>query len=373
MKTRDSVRRRFLVIVMRRLGDVLLATPLLHALREGVPGAAIDALVFQGTEGVLEGNPDIEHVITLPQSPSAWRVIALLPSLLRKYDCAFSTQTGDRPTFLAFVAGHRRIGLVGPHGEGGWWKKYMLTDRILTKFGRHRVVELLCLAECLGIAAKPQMVCPSSASASLPHDTPSGRYAVLHPKPMYRYRRWSDEGWRLLAKALIERGLEVVVTGGPEPTERAYLDSIWQGVPTSVRRLDGRLDWPQLAKLIGGAQVYVGVDTSMTHLAAATGCPTVAIYGPENPRMMGPWPVGELAEPWAPAGTIQHRGNVWVVQNPLPCLPCQKLGCDGHLESRSRCLDELSARQVLVAADEALAGRVERAASSDMASTQAAE
>lgn len=359
MKVREAVRPRFLVIVMRRLGDVLLATPLIHALSESVPGAAIDALVFEGTEHVLDGNPDIENVITLPPNPPALRVIALLPSILRKYDCAFSTQTGDRPTFLAFVAGRQRIGLVDPRSEGGWWKRRVLTQFVLAEFGRHRVVELLGLAECLGITAVPRMVCPSNGTASLAPDAPSHRYAVLHADPMFRYRRWTNDGWRNLAKALAERGLEVAVTGSPNPAERAYLDSIWQRAPTSVRRLDGRLDWPQLAKLIGGAEVYVGVDTSMTHLAAATGCPTIAIYGPENPRMMGPWPIGGLAEPWAPAGTIQHRGNVWVVQNPLPCLPCQRLGCEGHLESRSRCLDELTARQVLMAVDQALGGRAE--------------
>jgi heptosyltransferase-3 len=70
--------------------------------------------------------------------------------------------------------------------------------------------------------------------------------------------------------------------------------------------------------------------------------------------LMGPWPVGGLSEPWNPAGTIQHRGNVWVVQNPLPCLPCEKLGCASHLDSHSQCLDELSARQVLAAVDLAL-------------------
>ena len=59
-------------------------------------------------------------------------------------------------------------------------------------------------------------------------------------------------------------------------------------------------------------------------------------------------------QPWDHAGTIQRRGNVWVVQNPLPCLPCEKLGCEGHLESRSQCLDELSARQVLAAVEQAL-------------------
>jgi heptosyltransferase-3 len=93
----------------------------------------------------------------------------------------------------------------------------------------------------------------------------------------------------------------------------------------------------------------------MTHLAAAAGTPTVALYGPASPSLIGPWPVGGLQQPWARAGSIQQQGNVWVVQNPLlPCMPCDKLGCEGHLESHSQCLDELPVRQVLTAVDQAL-------------------
>jgi heptosyltransferase-3 len=92
----------------------------------------------------------------------------------------------------------------------------------------------------------------------------------------------------------------------------------------------------------------------MTHLAAASGCPTIALFGPTSPRLIGPWPPGGLAKPWDHTGTIQRRGNVWVLQNPLPCLPCEKLGCEGHLDSYSRCLDELPVRLVLSAVDEAL-------------------
>jgi len=58
---------------------------------------------------------------------------------------------------------------------------------------------------------------------------------------------------------------------------------------------------------------------------------------------------------WAAAGTIQSRGNVWLVQNPLPCLPCQLEGCERRLDSHSQCLDELRVGQVLMAVDEALA------------------
>ena len=122
-------------------------------------------------------------------------------------------------------------------------------------------------------------------------------------------------------------------------------------------RLDGKLDWPGLSALIAAARVYIGPDTAITHLAAATGAPTVALYGPTDPRLWGPWPLGGLDRPWAAAGTIQHRGNVWLVQNPLPCLPCQLEGCERRLDSHSQCLDELTAAQVVSAVDQALAMR----------------
>src|SRR5215472_11872501 len=183
------------------------------------------------------------------------------------------------------------------------------------------------------------------------------RHAVMHPNPMYRYKRWNQVGWRDLARALAARGLAVVVTQGRDADEQAYVDQLF-GDNAAIVRERGRLDWAGLTALLKGAAVYVGPDTSVTHLAAGSGCPTVALYGPTSPRLVGPWPVGGLARPWAPSGRLQRRGNVWLVQNPLPCLPCERLGCEGHLDSRSQCLDELGADQVLAAVDQALQGRV---------------
>jgi heptosyltransferase III len=343
---------RILVIALRRLGDVLLTTPLVRSLKRGVPGARVDMLVFRGTEGMLAGNPDVDAVTTVATRPTANETRGLIRALWRRYDLAVSTQTGDRPTFLAFVAGRRRVGLVPAQGGGGWWKRRALNLCVAADPDSHRVVELLALARALAVPPIAELVPPNAASEVPP---PQGRYAVLHANPLYRFRRWTDDGWRALAHALAERGLKVLATGGPDPVERAYLDRVWNGADPPVERLDGKLDWPQLAALIGGAAIYVGPDTSMTHLAAATGSPTVGLYGPASPHVIGPWPIGGLDRPWARAGTIQRRGNVWVVQNPLPCLPCERLGCDGHYESRSQCLDELPARQVLAAVDQALA------------------
>jgi heptosyltransferase-3 len=170
---------------------------------------------------------------------------------------------------------------------------------------------------------------------------------------MFHYKRWTQAGWRALAVALRTRGFTVVATGGPAPAERAYLDAVWQDLP--VLRRDGQFGWGELAALLARARIYVGPDTSVTHLAAAAGCPTVALYGPTDPRLWGPWPAGGLPEPWAASGHVPQRGNVWLVQHPFPCTPGQLEGCERRLDSPSACLDALSPGEVLAVVEQALA------------------
>jgi heptosyltransferase III len=344
-------RPRILVVALRRLGDVLLTTPLIRSVRRAWPDATIDALVFAGTVGILQGNPDLDGVITMPARPTAAETVSLAARLWKRYALAVTTQSGDRPTMFAWAAGRVHVGPVEAR-LSGVVKRWMLRRSVPVVAGVHRVEEMLRLVDALGIARVPELVCPESVAPAVP-GTP---YAVIHAAPMFRYKRWTQEGWRELAAALRKRGPVIMATGGPDETERKYLDGLWQDDP-SVRRLDGRMAWPELAALLKRAQVFIGPDTSVTHLAAASGCPTVALYGPTDPRLWGPWPTGGLQDAWLAAGRTQRRGNVWLVQNPLPCLPCQKEGCDRHIESYSRCLDELAPQQVLAAVDEALVAK----------------
>jgi heptosyltransferase-3 len=340
---------RILVVALRRLGDVLLTTPLMRSLKRAWPEAAIDALVFDGTQDILAGNPDLANVIAMPARPRLGETLALLRRLWRRYDLALSTQSGDRPTFYAFAAGRRRVGFVEGDAVSARLKRFALTHAVQVTPGMHRVREVLRLAEPLGVRPIAEIVAPDSPQSRTPQPRP---YAVIHAAPMFRYKRWTDEGWRALARALSARGLAVVATGGPG--DKAALDALWADRP-EIKRLDGARSWPELAATVRGASVYIGPDTSVTHLAAATGVPTVALYGPTDPRLWGPWPAAGLDQAWEGAGTIQTRGNVWLVQNPLPCLPCQQEGCLRRLDSYSRCLDELSLAQVLEAVDAALA------------------
>jgi len=343
-------RARILVVSLRRIGDVLLTTPLIRSLKRAWPGASIDVLVFEGTAGILAGNPDIANVISMPQRPGLKATIELLARLRKRYDLAVSTQTGDRPTLFAMIAGRNHAGLTDPSGPrlGSLLKRLFLGRGIPAAKNIHRVEQMLRLADALGVARAAELVCPAGAE---PKGIATGAaYAVIHAAPMFRYKEWTHEGWRALAAGLARRGLVVVAIGGPGEAERNFLEQVWRGSLTIQQ-----VKWPQTVALLKRARVYVGVDTAATHLAAATGCPTVALFGPMDPRVWGPWPAGGLAQPWAASGTIQNRGNVWIVQNPLPCLPCALEGCERRIDSHSTCLDELAPERVLAAVDRALA------------------
>jgi len=340
---------RILVVSLRRIGDALLTTPLIRSLRRAWPDATIDVLAYPGPAGVIEGNPDVDRVIAAPTRPTIAETTALVLRLFKRYHLAVATQPGDRPTAFAVLAGRIHAGLIDADGPrlGYLIKRGVLHRSAPAVASIHRVEQMLRLVDALGIPRVAELVGPAAAPVA---KMPAGPYAVIHAAPMFRYKQWTVAGWRALAAGLRERGLEIVAVGGPDAAERRYLDEVWQGAVTIHH-----FSWPQNVALLSRARVYIGTDTSITHLAAATGCPTLALFGPMDPRVWGPWPVGGLTAPWQASGTIQNRGNVWVVQNPLPCLPCTFEGCERHIESRSICLDELTADQVLTAADLALA------------------
>jgi len=362
MKPLDLPHRpRILVVTLRRLGDVLFATPLIASLRRAFPQSVIDVLVFEDTAGILAGNPDIDRIVAIRSQPSIWQGLGLALRLAKRYHLAISTQSGDRPTVFALIAGRCHVGLVDG-GARGTLRRLALSRSVAPQPGLHRLEEMLRLADAVGVARVGHLVCPGGVPRpdSTWHATSDREvegpqpYAVIHAAPMFVYKRWTPVGWRALAAGVRARGLKIVATGGPAAAERTYLDEVWGDLPEVVRR-DGQLSWPELAALLANARLFIGPDTSVTHLAAATGCPTVALFGPTDPRRWGPVPAEGLDPMWAASGTIQRRKNVWLVQNPMSCLPCQNEGCERHILSFSRCLDELASAQVLHAVDAALA------------------
>ncbi|MCL4801674.1 MAG: putative lipopolysaccharide heptosyltransferase III [Burkholderiales bacterium] len=356
--------RTILVVVTRRIGDVLLATPLVRTLKHAWPAAAVDVLVFAGTEGVLGRNRDLRAVLTVPERGSLGEQWALVRRIRRRYDLALSTLPGDRPTLYAWLAGRTRVGAAAP-GPKHAWKRALLTHAVpFDDRETHAVAQNLALARPLGIAPQAEVAASWSAederavAAALPFEALGTRYAVLHLYPKFRYKQWTAAGWTELAQWLAGEGLWIVLTGSGAPDETEYVAQVAREFPAGTVNLAGRLSFPQAACLITRAAVYVGPDTGTTHLAAATGTPTIALFGPSSPVRWGPWPRGydDTASPFGLRGS-RTVNNVTLLQgaHARGCVPCLREGCERHVASRSDCLEEMPAARVIDAVRKVLA------------------
>ena len=348
-----------LVVVTRRIGDVLLATPVLRSLKRAWPNATIDVLVFAGTAGFIAASPDVNRVIAVPERPTLGEHLQLAAGIVRRYDLALSLVPGDRPTLYAYLAGRRRAGLLVDRKKERWKQRLLDAWVPFDNDETHTVRMHLALLDAVGVPSLPEVV-PSwtrddeARAQSLLEPLAGARYAVLHPYPKFRYKMWTQQGWAELARALEARGLRVVLTGGPDAAEREYVAAI-AAQARGALDLTGELSLGGVAYAVSRAAVYVGPDTAITHAAAALGVPTVALFGPSNPVKWGPWPAGHDARsnPWALKGS-QSAGRVKLVQGAGPCVPCRNEGCGKHVESSSDCLTTMSAQTVIAAVDEVL-------------------
>ncbi len=348
--------RRILVVATRRIGDVLLTTPLIRSLRRAYPDARVDALVFAGTEGILADNPDLDDVITIAKRPTFSQHLRLFLRLWRSYDVAVSTMSSDRPTLYACIAGKYRVGEVDAGGKHQW-KRWLLSKSVQSdNLSTHTVLMHLKLADLLGVPRCREVVAAwraedeAAVRETIPFDPDTQAYAVLHVQPMYVYKAWRKEAWVELAGWLNRQGMRVVLTGGSCLQEIANVRELLGLLPPDTVDVAGKLSFSGVAYLLSKASAYVGPDTVVTHLAAATGTPTVALFGPSNPVKWGPWPKGynEDSNPYQMRGT-QRVNNVVLLQGNEDCVPCMEEGCDRRITSLSACLQDLPAAKAIAA------------------------
>lgn len=365
--------RRILIIATRQIGDVLCTTPLMRRTREIWPNAVIDVLGYEKTMGMLVGNPDINAVIESPEHPRWPEYRKLIKRLFRQYDLAIVTQPSDRAHIYGLLAASKRIGIVPTSKSHNWWKKLLSLHTVELDYWRqHVVIERLAL---LGPFLEETSTGPSNFISLIPPSRlplpesiqtflGSGSFVVFHATPMWQFKRWPPHNWAELAQHFCQYGLRVVLSGSGSDQDRRLNAEIVGLLPPDEQFLmmdtSGLLNFNELAELLGRAALFVGVDTSVTHLAAAMGTATVGIFGATTPTNFGPWPQKsvfrglETPSVWQLKGRpsiddcrTQTIGNVTLVQGPGMCVPCRKAGCLDKFESHSDCLDRLSVAAVI--------------------------
>ncbi|MEI6227091.1 MAG: glycosyltransferase family 9 protein [Methylophilaceae bacterium] len=357
--------KNVLLIATQQIGDVLLCTPLLKSMRMAWPNAIIDVLVYKNTSGILAGNADCNNVIESDNHPDLSAYLKLLKTIFKQYDLAVTSQGNDRAHQYAFLAGKTRIGLIPNLKRKHWWKKISCKRwSLLEEDNTHTVVQNLLLADLMGINRQYELTPPNLSSADvlprlnqlLNFSLSDKVYTIVHPLPMWQYKRWTDAGWIALIQHLLDKGHQVIITGGPAIAEINYGENLAQTFldsPTGkVISLVGKTSFAEMSALLTQSKLYIGPDTATTHLAAACGTPTLAIFGPTNPVKWAPWPFGyqQQKSPWQRySSKYQLVNNVMLLQGRGVCVPCHKAGCDNHNKSHSQCLDDLPVGRVIEA------------------------
>jgi predicted lipopolysaccharide heptosyltransferase III len=286
---------RILVIKLRYVGDVLLATPVLSRLREGFPKAHIAMLVNPGTDGVVREHPALDDVLVVERGNPArqWRFARELRA--RRYDLVIDLTDSDRSALLARLSGAPVR--LGYNSEGRW--RGCLYTRIVEadRFGMHQVRYHLRATEALGLMGPPPppalMISQEARSAADRLLKEAGIDAsrplvCLHPGARWWFKSWPAERFAALAdRVQTETSAQALFLGG-EP-ERGVAGRIAESMKTPFRSLVGRMGLQELAAMLARAALMVSNDNGPMHMAAALRVPVIGLFGPSDPAVWGPW------------------------------------------------------------------------------------
>ncbi|WP_457592284.1 glycosyltransferase family 9 protein [Hydrogenimonas sp.] len=338
--------KRILVIVQRSNGDVFLATPLIEALQEAYPDAAVDLLVNRDTLAIARTLP---HIATIHTYDYSWKKLpfyrrfgaeaGLLRTIAGRYDLAINLTASDRSVLYARLAAKRAISCVEAEKSKSWWKRLVLSDFFLYDTNRHIVEHTAMPLKLLGIMPDRLEVhahWPEAAEEelkSLPFDTEKP-FLIFHPSAQYDYKIYPRHLRDTLLQKLDTLQIPIVVTGGKSAVDERIAGELPD--LANLHNLIGKTSLAGYIALCNRASAYIGMDTLNMHIAAALDKPIFAIFGPTLPQVWSPW-CNALQRGTDKNAPIQHYGNVTLFQADMECVACGKAGCDDR-HGRSDCL-----------------------------------
>lgn len=344
---------RILLVQLADIGDLVLTTPALAALREAQPTATIDLLAAAKALPILPDGLVNETLKFDRADTSASRAmfapgnLRLLPGIARRrYDSLvffhhFTLRAGLwKFRLIARVSGARRI--IGlQNGQANF-----LTDSLPDGgFGaRHQAQYWLDLVGLLGAPSKPRPAQARRQAQSMLRDVHDSPSVIMHAGSggYSPARRWGIQQFAELARLLQEKcGARIVVVGQNGDRGQALAESL----AAPAVDLSGKTSLPQLADVIANADLFVGADSGVMHIAAAVGTPVLSIFGPSNASAWQPWTIGGLSA---------------VLRSGVACSPCsyvgRAIGARAGCAART-CMKLVGAEQAFEAALELLAGR----------------
>jgi ADP-heptose:LPS heptosyltransferase len=259
---------RILFVTANRLGDAVLSTGLLDHLIRTYPAARITVACGPVAEGVFQRMPNLERIVVIAKQPFGRHWLPLWEmAVMRWWDLVVDI----RGSALSWLIPTRRRAVMRPSTG-------------------HKTVQL---AQLLGLHEAPLPVVwfspedDARASSLLPPGRP---VIVLAPTANWAPKVWPAERFVTLFRRLADTyipGAVPAVIAGPGETEAAMAKPVLQALPNAID-LIGRLSLPEIAAFLARSSLFVGNDSGLMHLAAASGAPTLGLFGPTNAAEYGP-------------------------------------------------------------------------------------
>jgi len=328
--------KRLLIVKLSSIGDVLHALPVVKSIKHDLPDLEIGWVVRERCASLLAGVEFVDHVHVIKNKPGLKDLLNLSNELKGiQYDTVFDMQGLLLSGVVTVLSGaSRRVGL----NRNREFNKAFLTEANVE--GRAPLKHAIDVQ--LGFRASAGLL-PISELPALTHlgrksqewldsfeaKFDASKVIVLNVGASTIYKRWPNEYWVELANQLIRLGFQTVLTAGP--SETADADAIEAAIGSKERliNLGGKTTSDQLAAILGRSDLVVTGDTGPMHLAASMGTPTVALFGPTDPRLTGP-----------------YGSNHKVIWKQLSCSPCfRHPTCNGRVD----CLKAITAGDVLSA------------------------
>jgi 3-deoxy-D-manno-octulosonic-acid transferase/heptosyltransferase-1 len=332
-----------LIIKLSAIGDVVHSLPFLEVLKENFSSAQIDWLVEEPADEIVRGHPKVRRVLVSPRKSlvgqfkkdKQWRPLALeIKRFLnrlrsREYDLVIDLQGLLKSGVLAGASrGKRKVGMSGSR-EGA--QLFLNEPPVRVNYDHHAIDRYLQVAKYLGchwdrwegripVSERDRQ----AIDLKLAHHGLYGNALVaINPMAKWPTKLWEVERFALLADRITsELSCEVIFTGSKE--DRSTVAGIMSMMKGTAHNYAGEINLKDLAVLYEKCRLLVTTDTGPMHVAAAMGCPVVALFGPTAPWRTGPYGEG-------------HR----IVRDPIVCSPCFKRSCD-----HGTCMREISADQV---------------------------
>jgi len=339
---------RILVICPNWVGDAVMATPALRAVRESFPKAHIAILVKTRISELLAGLPYFDEMVEMPDEKSFRGLVKLARSLRRDtFDLGLILTHSFRSALLARLAGIKRR--VGYRGQ---CRGVLLTDKLQfpregrSKRPQHMVDEYLDIASYIGcnasdrsvrLAVSPETAARARQLLAPPTESPAGPLVGIAPGASFGPSKlWYTDRWAAVADDLAERfGASIVILTAP--SEHELYEQIESGMSTSpVPLRDTLLPLGLLKGIVSHLDLLLCTDSGARHVALALDVPTVVVMGPTDPR----YSAGELD-----IGAV-IRVNV-------DCSPCHKKVCP----TDHRCMNLITPEKVAETASRLLESR----------------